>query len=248
MSVEAGTDAAGAHARTGRRIYIVTAACFLATAMIGFNPNVVAILEGRYSVPPLVYVHGATMMAWLVLLLVQTVLMSTGRAHLHRRVGTAAFALAPAMSVVMIATSIDAYYRHLTAGRPRILLGNALLGEASLVLQFGVLATWGLLARRAAPATHKRMMLMATVPLLSAAAARMPWLPFTAGASSEFDKVAALYPLVLVAPAILYDAARYGRVHRAYLIGLVIVLASTVATNELWSSPAWHNLVRSALG
>ena len=248
MSVEAGIDAIGADARTGRRIYIVTAALFLVTALVGFNPNVVAILEGRYSVPPLVYVHGATMMAWLVLLLVQSVLMSTGRARLHRTVGTAAFVLVLAMLVVMIATSIDSYYRHLAAGRPRILLGNALLGEASLVLQFCVLATWALLARRAAHDTHKRMILMATVPLLSAAVGRMPWLPFTAGASSQFDSVSALYPLLLVAPAILYDAARSRRVHRAYLIGLVIVLAATGVTRELWSSPAWHNLVRSLLG
>jgi hypothetical protein len=176
------------------------------------------------------------------------VLVGTGRLRLHRTVGTSAFALVPAMLIVMIATSVDAYYRHLAAGRPRILLANALLGEASLVLQFGVLATWALLARNAAPGTHKRMILMATVPLLSAAAGRMPWLPFTAGASSQFDAVAALYPLLLVTPAILYDASRLERVHRAYLIGVAIVLASTVVTRELWSSPAWHNLVRSLLG
>ena len=246
MSVEAGVDALRA-ARTGRRVYIFTAVLFLATAMVGFNPNVVAILDGRYSVPPIVYVHGATMMAWLVLLLVQSVLMAAGRPRLHRALGTVAFVLVPAMLIVMIATSIDGYERHLAAGRPRVLLANALLGEASLVLQFAVLAGVALLARRAAPETHKRMVLMATVPLLSAAVGRMPWLPFTAGASGEFDYVAALYPLLLIVPALLNDVARFGRVHRAYLVGIAIVVVSTAATRELWSQPWWHRLVPALL-
>ena len=247
MNVEAGTHALPADTRAGRRIYVFTAALFLATAMVGFNPNVVAILEGRYSVPPIVYVHGATMMAWLVLLIVQSTLMAAGRPRVHRMLGTVAFALVPAMLVVMIATSIDGYHRHLAGGRPRVLLANALLGEASLVLQFGVLAGVALLARRAAPETHKRMILVATVPLLNAAVGRMSWLPFTAGTSGEFDYVSALYPLVLIVPALLNDVARIGRVHRAYLVGIAIVVVSTAATRELWSSPWWHGIVRALL-
>jgi len=248
VSVDAGVDAWHAEVRSGRRIYVVTAALFLVTAIVGFGPNAISIYSGRYSVSPLVHLHGALMLCWLVLLLVQSTLMATGRAQLHRTLGTVSFVLVPALAIVMIAASLASYERQLAAGRPPVVLRNALLAEASLVLQFGVLATWSLLARRAAPGTHKRMMLMATVPLLSAAAGRMPWLPFTAGTSSEFDYVSALYPLLLVAPAILVDAARLGRVHRAYLIGVVIVLASTAATRELWSTPAWHNLIRSLLG
>jgi hypothetical protein len=247
VSTDAGIDAQPADKRSGRRIYIVTAALFLVTAIVGFNPNVTAVLEGRYSLPPIVYVHGATMTAWLVLLLVQSVLMARGRARVHRALGTVAFVLVPAMVVVMIAASIDGYHRHLAAGTPRVLLGNALLGEASLVIQFTVLAGIALAARRTAPETHKRMLLIATVPLLAAAAGRMPWLPFTAGTSSEFDYVAALYPLLLLVPAFLYDVRRRGRLHRAYLVGLVIVLVSTAATRELWSSPGWHHLVRTGL-
>lgn len=247
MSVEAGIDALRADAQAGRRIYVFTALLFLVTAIAGFAPNAVAIYTGRYSVSPLVHVHGALMLAWLVLLLVQSGLMATGRARLHRALGVTSFALVPAMLIVMIAASIASYERQLAAGRPPVVLGNALLAEASLVLQFGALATWALLARRAAPGTHKRMLLMATVPLLSAAVGRMPWLPFTAGTSSEFDYVSALYPLLLVVPAFFYDVARFGRAHRAYLVGAAIVLASTAATRELWSSPGWHGIVRSLL-
>lgn len=247
MSVETGIDALRANTRAGRRIYVFTAALFLVTAVVGFNPNVVAVLDGRYSVPAIVYVHGATMMAWLVLLLVQSLLMAAGRPRLHRTLGTVAFALVPAMLIVMIATSIDGYQRHLAAGRPRVLLANALLGEASLVLQFGVLAGAALLARRAAPETHKRMVLLATLPLLNAAVGRMPWLPFTAGTSSDFDNVSALYPLLLIVPALLNDVARLGRMHRAYLVGIAIIVASTAATNALWSQPWWHRLVPALL-
>jgi hypothetical protein len=247
LSAEADIDALSADVRSGGRIYVVTAALFLATAIVGFGPNAMAIYAGRYSVSPLVHVHGALMLAWLVLLLAQSALMATGRAQLHRTLGTMSFVLVPAITIVMVAASLASYERQLAAGRPPVVLGNALLAETSLVLQFAVLSTWALLTRRAAPETHKRMILMSTVPLLSAAVGRMPWLPFTAGASSEFDYVSALYPLLLVAPAIFYDAARSGRAHRAYLIGVTIVLASTAATRELWSSPSWHGLVRSVL-
>ncbi|HET7131973.1 MAG TPA: hypothetical protein VFJ95_06975, partial [Gammaproteobacteria bacterium] len=177
----------------------------------------------------------------------QGMLMATDRPRLHRTLDTLALVLAPALTIVMIAASIASYERQLAAGRPRVLLGNALLADASVVLQFAVLAGWGLLARRTAPATHRRMLQMATVPLLAAAVGQMPWLPFTASPSSEFDYVAALYPLLLLVPAFLYDVRQRGRLHRAYLVGVVIVLVSTAATRELWSSPAWHQLVRTAL-
>jgi hypothetical protein len=165
----------------------------------------------------------------------------------HRVLDGISLLLAPALTVVMVAVSIASYERQLAAGRPPVLLGNALLAEASLVLQFAVIAAWGLLARPTAPETHRRMLLLSAVPLLSAAVGHMPWLPFTASASSEFDYVAALYPLLLLVPAFLYDVRYRGRLHRAYLVGLVIVLVSTAATRELWSSPRWHHLVRTAL-
>jgi hypothetical protein len=110
-----------------------------------------------------------------------------------------------------------------------------------------VLATLALLARRTAPEMHKRMWVLATIPLLNAAVGRMSWLPFTAGASSQFDYVSALYPLLLVVPAVLADVARLGRPHRAYLVGIVLIVASTAATRELWSWPWWHRVVPALL-
>jgi hypothetical protein len=52
--------------------------------------------------------------------------------------------------------------------------------------------------------------------------ARMTWIPGN-DVMTTYD-VTALLELALLAPALIYDKLRYGRVHRAYWIGLALTL------------------------
>ena len=87
----------------------------LVTALVGFGPNTLAIVAGTRAVrtPTLLFhTHAVLMFGWLVLLVAQTTLNATGRGGLHQRLGLMAFALVPALVMVMIlVTTINLWVR-----------------------------------------------------------------------------------------------------------------------------------------
>src|SRR4051794_28887381 len=88
-----------------RWIYVFTAASFIVIVLTGFIPDsiakVAAVQAGQRPPFPLVlHMHAVLMASFLLLLLTQTTLMATGRCEWHRRLGIAAFVLAPAIVVV----------------------------------------------------------------------------------------------------------------------------------------------------
>ena len=102
---------------------------------------------------------------------------------------------------------------------------------------FPVFVIWALAARVRDPETHKRAIILATLVPIGAAFARMPWSPGN-DVMTTYDGPA-LLELALLAPALMYDKLRYGRVHRAYVIGLALNVPFLVASHLLWGSPWW---------
>jgi hypothetical protein len=94
---------------------------------------------------------------------------------------------------------------------------------------------------------HKRMMLLATLMPLSAAIDRIAqrWLPtnFPTGYEGEYA-----YLLLWLAPLLIYDVVRRGRLHRAYWIALLCLAPFAFATHLLWGSPRWLALAPAIVG
>jgi hypothetical protein len=219
-----------------RPIFLVMAWLLFATAVAGFAPSSAAILSGRTTVPLVVHVHAACMFSWLLLLVTQASLVATGRLRLHQTLGVASFVVAPAVLAAMITVTIVRYGAMSDAGYGDVASDILLLQIRSIVL-FPTFFIWAIATRRTTPDMHKRMMLLATLVLIDAAIARMPWLPWNVTRTS-YDIVHG-YLLLVLAPALLFDLIRLGRVHRAYVIGLALLLPWMVATSFLWDSPGW---------
>lgn len=236
MAVESALDRTVDSSAVDRWAYVVIAALFVATAVAGFAPRSAAILIGERPNPPLiVHVHAALMAAWLALLLTQATLMATGRRRLHKALGLSSLAVGPALVAMMIAISIWRYGERIELGE--IDQGsNTLLSQIRSILYFTLFFSWAILAREKDSGAHKRMMLLATVVLLTAAISRMTWLPTTTPGS--YDAVHG-YMLLLLAPGVVYDVIRRGRPHTAYVIGLALLLPWMIATHFLWGSPWW---------
>lgn len=159
--------------RTLHRWFFAGAAFFLvATVLVGFVPSsferVAAAAGQRAPLSIVLHTHAATMGAWLLLLLTQAVLAASGRLALHRRIGSAAFVLAP---LVVVATTFPETYE----------------------IEPGHLLLW-------------------------------------------------------LAPIVIYDWLKNGRLHRAYVIGLLCVAPLMLATHLLWNSPTWHALAPRIIG
>jgi hypothetical protein len=245
MAVEVG-DLGLAGKRAGFSIHTVTVALFVATAVLGFAPRSASILAGTMPMPPLaVHVHAFLMTAWLALLAVQAGLVAGGRQTLHRMLGVASFALAPALLAGLIAVTIVRYH-DLTEVGVGTMASNILLLQLRSIVLFPLFFIWAMAVRRTDVETHKRMLILATFVLLDAAVARHVWLPgndITAG----YDATHA-YWLLLLVPAVIYDIARFGRLHRAYVVGLALILACAVATHFVWNAPQWHSIAAQWMG
>jgi hypothetical protein len=219
--------------------YVATAVAVLVSVFIGFAPTFYLREAARGPLPLLVVAHGTVFSAWVLLFLAQTTLVANGRVDLHRRLGLLGVALAVAVFALGLATAIAATRRAYAAGSQGALPFLALpFGDMAL---FGAFVTSGLLLRRR-PETHKRLMLLATVALLSAAFARFP-AKLTYGGPLAFGGIDA-FAVALLA----YDLATRRRPHTVSLWGgltLVLVERLRILVSH---SAAWLAFARLFMG
>ena len=213
------------HTVIDRWFYTFLSLLFVATAVVGFTPNSLAILSGTKATPPiLVHFHAAIMAGWLLLLFSQAALMANGQGLLHRRLGVVSFVLAPTIVVVMTVLAI-------TMHNPEFHSTSIGFIQVRRIILFSSFYLWAILSRKSAPETHKRMQFWATLVLLDAAIFRMTWLT-DFGADNVI--VSQSYQLLLMLPALAYDIVRFGRPHKANLVGFSLMLVTMIVASALW--------------
>lgn len=243
-------------------IFVFVAGLMFATALAGFVPDsfkrLAAIGAGeRAPFSIWVHFHAVAMGAWLSLVLAQSVLVATGNARHHRKLGTASFVLVPVvlLSMVLVATVRYGQVWDAFAAAPpetQAKAAKALAGSNNLLLSqlrsgvlFALFMVLALRARKADSGFHKRMILLATMVLMNAAVNRVPGLPSTMpGSPLSLD----LWGLVLVLPVLVWDALRLGRMHRAFVIGFAIWLPASIGVQLAWGTEWWQALVPRIFG
>lgn len=245
-----------------RWIYVFTAASFIVITLTGFIPDslmkVAAVQAGERPPFPLVlHMHAVLMGSFLLLLLAQTTLMATGRCDLHRRLGIAAFALAPVIVLVgfiLIPTMYHQSWYAAQAAPPEareklqqivLIRDNIMLLQLRIGFLFPLFLLIGLRARGRNAGLHKRMMILATAMALPAAIDRISWLPTTLPTTPLATD---LYTLLAVSPMFLWDVIRNRSVHNAYLIWLAVNLPFAVAVHSLWGTEWWYSVAPRLMG
>ena len=247
-------------AAVDRWIWVFMAAFFIAITLTGFVPDslqkVAMVRAGaRPPFPPVLHVHAVLMGSFLVLLLVQSWLMATGRRQRHMLLGRLAFVLVPAIIVTGFLL-VPTIYRQVWNGahvapspvreqlqQTLLFLDNIALLQLQAGILFAVFIWLALRARRTDPDFHKRMMFLAIALPLQAAIDRIGWLPPIHPGPFSTD----LYTLLAVSPLFLWDVVRQRPVQRVYLVWLGLFLPVAVAVNLLWDMPGWHALVPKVL-
>jgi hypothetical protein len=214
-------------------VFYTSMACLCAAVVLtGFAPTYY--LKGAFGgrpLPLLLHVHGLIFSSWIVLFLVQTTLVASGRTHVHRRLGLAGGAITVLMLVVGFLAAVDSGRRGFTpAGGPPPLVFLAI--PLFMLVVFAVLVGAALYYRRDAQ-THKRLMLLATISILTPAIARIP---LFAGGPPVFFGVTDL----LVVACLVYDKMAHGRVHRAFALGATFVILSQPLRILIGFSGPWQ--------
>ena len=216
-----------------RKLYAWAAVVTVLIAVGGFARTYY--LKSVFGAPPLsnlLHLHAALMTAWVVLFVVQIRFIAARRKDLHRKLGVFGALLALAIVVVAIPTSIEAARRGITTpGMPPLVFMIVPLGAAAV---FAVFVAVGIAYRRRMD-FHKRLMLLATLSILTPAIARVPWEAFRAGGPLLFLGLTDLCVIAFV----VYDTVKNRRLHPAFGWGTLFLIVSQPLRIAIAHTVAW---------
>jgi hypothetical protein len=191
--------------------------------------------------PLLLSVHAAVFAGWIVFFIFQSALIRTHNVRLHRRTGWLGVALGAAVPVVGTSTAITMErfdITHLHSAFPVSAIIFPFFDMLAFTVPFVLAILW-----RTRPELHRRLLLLATCALTSAAFTRFPQnkLPFV---------VSYLGVDLLVLLGAVRDKVVDRHVHRVYLLGipLFVVGQLLVVFTFLSGNAYWLRVVRALLG
>jgi len=217
---------------------------FLAVALVGFSTTFfIPLARGRFEAPPLIHVHGVLLFGWLLFFIGQALLIRNRSLSLHRRLGWYGCALCLAIVVSGVLVGLHATRRDLAAGGDDFVRGQ-LVNVVIEMLMFGGLVSAAVVVRKDG-ASHKRLLLLATISALGPA-----WLRFRhifTSVANPFVVFSVLADALLLV-AIVYDWIAYRRVHPVYLwAGGAMVAVHAIELMAVTSLP-WLWMARWLLG
>jgi hypothetical protein len=236
-----------------RRFFTGMALAMAAVTFVGFAPTyyLAAFNDGpRPLLSPSVHLHGALCTAWILLLILQTRLIASGRRALHKRLGVAGATIAAAVVVSGVFVALHSQRRVHTEATADTLADPYvfLIFPFSSVGLFAVFVALGVLNRQRADA-HKRWMILATSSLIIPALARtvtqavsgmgLVGVPGVVGALVLLD-------VFLVALAV-YDYNTRGRLHPVTLWGGGFLLLSEPLRFAIGFSEPWQSFARAVM-
>ncbi len=219
--------------RNDRSFYTVMAAAIVLTVFIGFAPSFY--LRGMFEakpLSPLLILHGILFTSWILLFLVQVRLVAAQRTDIHRKLGVAAAMLAVVMPVVGAVAAITSAKNGFTPTNGPPPLVFLMIPLADMIL-FSTLTALGLYFRRRND-IHKRLMLLATLAILTPAIARV-WFIKPLGIPAFL-----LLTDLFIVSSIVADRVRNGRFHPAFVWGGLCIIVSQPLRILFAGTPAWH--------
>jgi hypothetical protein len=189
--------------------------------LVGFSRTLY--LRLFFEVPPIptyLHVHGATVTAWFVWLIVQASLVNVNRIDVHRRIGMLGAVIGVALIPAGLMATLQFVPRLPEIGLPfeqaPWFITWIIWTNFHMLLGFAAFLATALMLRRRSD-IHKRLMLLATISLMPPPLARIAqnfgWM-----LDQEATFVTATWLLLLV-PILIYDLATTRRVHSATAIG-----------------------------
>jgi hypothetical protein len=223
------------------RFYLVMGIIAILVVAGGFGASLYGVATGAKSLTPLVHLHAAVFFAWLVLYVVQSGLVVSGRVALHQWLGIAGVVLAIAVVGIGYQTAMTAARRgyDITLDGKNHDALRFLAFSLGDLLSFAVLVTAAVWYRRR-PEVHKRLMLLAAVGPMMAAALVHLWAQPPVPDASRLPLFLASMASLLFAGAI-YDRITRGRFHPVSLWGAVILFVwGNLRAVVIGPSDAWH--------
>lgn len=180
--------------------------------------------------PWLLWLHGSVFSGWVLFFIFQSAMVRTRNVSLHRTIGWFGAGLGAVIPLLGISTAMimdrfDVDTFHLPKDAYSF-FAVQLLDMASFTTAFWLAVLW-----RGKPEMHRRLMLIATCVLTSAAFSRIP----------HFGVVSAYFAVDgLILLGVVRDLIVNRRVHVAYRYALTVLVVCQTFLVRLWSQhPTW---------
>lgn len=214
------------------RFFVGMSLFLLATVLVGFAKSY--FLAGMMKAPlpnKLIHFHAALFSCWILLLVAQASLISAHRFDLHRKFGLFGFGLACGMIVAGVMAATDSMTRIKMVGPFDMRTFYAV--PMFDIIVFAVLIFFAY-RWRYDPATHKRLILIASITIVDAATGRDPLtkitqLPYLNNVFTQF------YTVLLAG----FDLWYLKRIHRATLIAGLFSIVMLLVAIPVGSTAPW---------
>jgi hypothetical protein len=183
------------------------------------------------------------MTLWLLTLTVQTSLVSIRRVKLHMAVGLWGFALAACILPIGTLAAINSLRRDMSPPGSGLSPLTFFVVPISAMIAFAILASWSYSVRRK-PDQHKRLILLATIPLLDAAIGRFPQTLGIANTPLAQVLIISLFPAALV----VYDLISRRKVLRVTWVGFLMLLIIWLTRIPLAQTAPWQAFAKMVHG
>ena len=218
--------------------WMVLAMCLFVFGGFGMHSFVPALRGNFPPAPPVVHLHGVVFVAWMLLLLTQSALVSAGNVNLHRALGTWGIAQGTATILIGLMMQLVASARGHAAGRPAgtdgLYLG--LLAFLGFALMFTLA-----IRNRTRPDIHRPMILFAMLPVIPPGVNR-----FWANALGLDDPVPTVWLYLtlwsMAAAILVHQWRRTGRIDRYSAFGAGWIVVQGAVHEAVVGSP-WFERV-----
>ena len=220
--------------RRERWFYVCMSIAVVITVFAGFAPTYY--LRPHFTAEPLIpllHLHGIVFTSWILLFVVQTTLVAAHRTDIHRRLGILGAVIAVLM--ILIGSTTAVIRAKLGASPvPGVPILSFLVIPLGDMFVFSILVGAGFFYRRR-PDVHKRLMLLATISILAAAIARLPFAFIQQVGPLAFFGLTDAFVVFCV----LYDLVTLRRIHRASALAGLFIIASHPLRMMLGGTHLW---------
>jgi len=220
--------------------FVFMAIVGVVAVLIGFGKTfIIPTTEGTFRAPLIIHIHGAFAFTWILLFLIQTLLIHSGKHTVHQTIGIFGFMIAIGVSVTMILVGKYVVSRDLGRGLSDFAY-SSLPGVVASSIMFLGLVLLGVMNRRKWTSAHKRFMLLATILVLWPAWFRFRhYFPTVPRPDIWFALVLADSLIVI---AWIWDKLRNGSIHPVLKWAGLFIIAEQTFEVFAFDSPAWRTI------